>query len=244
MEPITLELSKRDLILLENALQKDEAFKIIRGYLETIDPVEREEVESVYLNFERTIQSKEQESRIEKHKFNMYFLLVEHGLIEDKKVFKKHVLNKSKNRKQSRLKTEARIKRLNRYRELTGEIETLHNRLHSLELELKNYDSVTVTTYKSEKVNTSKSNYNFGSFKISSEIDAVKDIIHKKVIKWEEERNYLNDIFEQIEDVKVQQVFYHRYLNGYSMDEISIEVNKSKVWCSKKHSEYIKNLQL
>lgn len=244
MEPITLELSKRDLILLENALQKDEAFKIIRGYLETIDPVEREEVESVYLNFERTIQSKEQESRIKKHKFNMYLLLVEHGLIEDRKVLKKHVLSKSKNRKQSRLKTEARIKRLNRYRELTEEIETLHNRLHSLELELKNYDSVTVTTYKSEKVNTSKSNYNFGSFKISSEIDVVKDIIHKKVIKWEEERNYLNDTFEQIEDVKVQQVFYLRYLNGYSMDEISIEVNKSKVWCSKKHSEYIKTMQL
>ena len=130
MQPITLELSKRDLILLENVLGKDEAFKIIREYLETIDPVEREEVESVYLNFERTIQSKEQEARIEKHKFNMYLLLVEHGLIEDKKVFKKYVLNKSKNRKQSRLKTEARIKRLNRYRELTEEIETLHNRLH------------------------------------------------------------------------------------------------------------------
>ena len=174
----------------------------------------------------------------------MYLLLVEHGLIEDKKVFKKHVLNKSKNRKQSRLKTEARIKRLNRYRELTEEIETLHNRLHSLELELKNYDSVTVTTYKSEKVNTSKSNYNFGSFKISSEIETIKNIISKKVVKWEEERDYLNDIFEKIEDVKVQQVFYLRYLNGYSMDEISIEVNKSKVWCSKKHSEYIKTMQL
>lgn len=244
MQPITLELSKRDLILLENALGKDEAFKIIREYLETIDPVEREEVESVYLNFERTIQSKEQEARIEKHKFNMYLLLVEHGLIEDKKVFKKHVLNKSKNRKQSRLKTEARIKRLNRYRELTEEIETLHNRLHSLELELKNYDSVTVTTYKSEKVNTSKSNYNFGSFKISSEIETIKNMISKKVVKWEEEGDYLNDIFEKIEDVKVQQVFYLRYLNGYSMDEISIEVNKSKVWCSKKHSEYIKTMQL
>lgn len=116
--------------------------------------------------------------------------------------------------------------------------------MHSLELELKNYDSVTVTSFKTEKINVSRSNYNFGNFKLSSEIETIKNIISKKIIKWEEERNYLNHIFEQIEDVKVQQVFFLRYLNGYSMDEISIEVNRSKVLCSKMHSKYIKTLQL
>lgn len=244
MQPITLELSKRDLNLLETALGDSRALQVVKDYLATLEASEREEVESVYLNFEKPLLSIEQEARIERHKFNMYTLLVEHGLILEKKKPVKTSKVKSENSIKTRKITKTKIKRLSQYRELTEAIEMLHNRLYSLELELKNYDSVTVTSFNTAKVNVSKPNYNFGNFKISSEIDTVKDIIHRKVIEWEEQRNYLNDIFDQIEDIKVQQMFHYRYINGYTWDEISSEVNKSKPWCEKKHSEYILTLQL
>ena len=244
MQPITLELSKRDLNLLETALGDSRALQVVKDYLATLEASEREEVESVYLNFEKPLLSIEQEARIERHKFNMYTLLVEHGLILEKKKPVKTSKVKSENSIKTRKITKTKIKRLSQYRELTEAIEKLHNRLYSLELELKNYDSVTVTSFNTAKVNVSKPNYNFGNFKISSEIDTVKDIIHRKVIEWEEQRNYLNDIFDQIEDIKVQQMFHYRYINGYTWDEISSEVNKSKPWCEKKHSEYIHTLQL
>lgn len=244
MQPITLELSERDLNLLETALGDSRALKVVKDYLATLEASEREEVESVYLNFEKPLLSIEQEARIERHKFNMYTLLVEHGLILEKKKPVKTSKVKSENSIKTRKITKTKIKRLSQYRELTEAIEMLHNRLYSLELELKNYDSVTVTSFNTAKVNVSKPNYNFGNFKISSEIDTVKDIINRKVIEWEEQRNYLNDIFDQIEDIKVQQMFHYRYINGYTWDEISSEVNKSKPWCEKKHSEYIRTLQL
>ena len=244
MQPITCELSKRDLYLLETALGDSRALHVVKDYLATLEASEREEVESVYLNFEKPLQTIEQEARIERHKFNMYTLLVEHGLILEKKKPVKTSKVKSENSIKTRKITKTKIKRLSQYRALTEEIEMLHNKLYSLELELKNYDSVTVTSFNTAKVNVSKPNYNFGNFKISSEIDTVKDIIHRRVIKWEEERNYLNDIFDQIEDIKVQQMFHYRYINGFTWDEISSEVNKSKPWCEKKHSEYIRTLQL
>lgn len=244
MQPITCELSKRDLNLLETALGDSRALQVVKDYLATLKASEREEVESVYLNFEKPLLSIEQEARIERHKFNMYTLLVEHGLILEKKKPVKTSKVKSENSIKTRKITKTKIKRLSQYRALTEAIEMLHNRLYSLELELKNYDSVTVTSFNTAKVNVSKPNYNFGNFKISSEIDTVKDIIHRKVIEWEEQRNYLNDIFDQIEDIKVQQMFHYRYINGFTWDEISSEVNKSKPWCEKKHSEYIRTLQL
>lgn len=228
------ELSKLDLIIERYTDDKTSKEAVaIESYLNKINSLERELLIDVYFNLSR--KATDEESKIiDKHKTKLY------NLLTDSKVKSR----KESLRKKSRLENEHKIKRLSRLKKLNEEITILHNRLYSLELELKNYDSVTVTSYKSEKVNTSSKSYNFGSFKISSEIETIKNIISKKVIKWEEERNYLNDIFEQIKDIKVQQVFYYRYINGFTWDEISSEVKKSKPWCNKKHSEYIKQLQL
>ena len=139
---------------------------------------------------------------------------------------------------------ENKIKRLSQFKKLTEVITLLHNRLYSLELELKTYDSVTTSSVNNEKVNTSKQSYNFGSFKISSEIDEVKEIIQSKTIEWEKEREFLKDVFEQIKDVKEQHIFYLRYINCLQWNEIALKFDKSEVWCKRIHTRNIKVLKL
>ena len=207
----------------------------IETYLNKIDSLERELLIAVYFNFSRKA-TDEENKVINEHKVKLFNLLSEKGYIK--------VNNSLSLKQKSKVESRHKIKRLSHFKKLTEAITTLHNRLYSLELELKTYDSITISNFINEKVNTSKQSYNFGSFKISSEIDEVKEIIHSKVIEWEKEREYLNDVFNQIEEVKAQHLYYLRYINCLTWSEVASEMNKSVKWCIEVHTKNIALLKL
>ena len=207
----------------------------IETYLSKINSLERELLIAVYFNFSR--KATDEESKvIDEHKVKLFYLLSEKGYIKGN--------NSLSLKRKSKLESKHKIKRLSHFKKLTEVITILHNKLYSLELELKNYDSVTTSSVNIEKVNTSKQSYNFGSFKISSEIDEVKEIIQSKTIEWEKEREFLKDVFEQIKDVKEQHIFYLRYINCLSWEDIALKFDKSDAWCKKVHTRNIKILKL
>ena len=207
----------------------------IETYLNKINSLERELLITVYFNFSRKA-TDEENKVINEHKVKLFNLLSEKGHIK--------VNNSLSLKRKSKSESEHKIKRLSQFKKLTEVITLLHNRLYSLELELKTYDSVTTSNVNNEKVNTSKQSYNFGSFKISSEIDEVKEIIQSKTIEREKEREFLKDVFEQIKDVKEQHIFYLRYINCLSWEDIALKFDKSDAWCKKVHTRNIKILKL
>lgn len=209
--------------------------KAIETYLNKINSLERELLMAVYFNFSRKA-TDEENKVINEHKVKLFNLLSEKGYIK---------ANNSLSLKRTyKSESEHKIKKLSQFKKLTEVITLLQNRLYSLELELKTYDSVTTSSVNIEKVNTSKQSYNFGSFKISSEIDEVKEIIQSKTIEWEKEREFLKDVFEQIKDVKEQHIFYLRYINCLSWEDIALKFDKSDAWCKKVHTRNIKILKL
>lgn len=207
----------------------------IETYLNKINSLERELLITVYFNFSRKA-TDEENKIIDEHKVKLFNLLSDKGYIKGN--------NNLSLKQKSKLESGHKIKRLSHFKKLTEVITLLHNRLYSLELELKTYDSVTTSNVNNEKVNTSKQSYNFGSFKISSEIDEVKEIIQSKTIEWEKEREFLKYVFEQIKDVKERHIFYLRYINILPWDEIASKFNKSEAWCKKVHTKNIKVLKL
>lgn len=207
----------------------------IETYLNKINSLERELLMAVYFNFSRKA-TDEENKVINEHKVKLFNLLSEKGYIKAD--------NSLPLKRTSKSESERKIKRLSQFKKLTEVITLLHNRLYSLELDLKTYDSVTTSSVNIEKVNTSKQSYNFGSFKISSEIDEVKEIIQSKTIEWEKEREFLKDVFEQIKDVKEQHIFYLRYINCLSWEDIALKFDKSDAWCKKVHTRNIKILKL
>ncbi|MGY3782026.1 hypothetical protein ACWOBA_00110 [Gemella taiwanensis] len=207
----------------------------IETYLNKINSLERELLMAVYFNFSRKA-TDEENKVINEHKVKLFNLLSDKGYIKAN--------NSLPLKRTSKSESGRKIKRLSQLKKLTEVITLLHNRLYSLELELKTYDSVTTSSVNIEKVNTSKQSYNFGSFKISSEIDEVKEIIQSKTIEWEKEREFLKDVFEQIKDVKEQHIFYLRYINCLSWDDIALKFDKSDAWCKKVHTRNIKILKL
>lgn len=207
----------------------------IETYLNKINSLERELLMAVYFNFSRKA-TDEENKVINEHKVKLFNLLSDKGYIKAN--------NSLPLKRTSKSESGRKIKRLSQFKKITEVITILHNRLYSLELELKTYDSVTTSSVNIEKVNTSKQSYNFGSFKISSEIDEVKEIIQSKTIEWEKEREFLKDVFEQIKDVKEQHIFYLRYINCLSWDDIALKFDKSDAWCKKVHTRNIALLKL
>ena len=236
-----MQLSKEEQTKLDTIIERymdDTTFKeakAIETYLNKINSLERELLMAVYFNFSRKA-TDEENKVINEHKVKLFNLLSEKGYIK--------VNNSLSWKRKSKSESEHKIKRLSQFKKLTEVITLLQNRLYSLELELKTYDSVTTSSVNIEKVNTSKQSYNFGSFKISSEIDEVKEIIQSKTIEWEKEREFLKDVFEQIKDVKEQHIFYLRYINCLSWDDIALKFDKSEAWCKKVHTRNIKVLKL
>ena len=57
-----------------------EAIKLIDKYLSSLTASDSDELISIYFKFEKEIKSQRQRQRIEKHKANMYNLLVENGV--------------------------------------------------------------------------------------------------------------------------------------------------------------------
>lgn len=236
-----MQLSKEEQTKLDTIIERymddttSKEAKAIETYLNKISSLERELLMVVYFNFSRKA-TDEENKVINEHKVKLFNLLSEKGYIK--------VNNSLSLKRKSKSESEHKIKRLSQFKKLTEVITLLQNRLYSLELELKTYDSVTTSSVNIEKVNTSKQSYNFGSFKISSEIDEVKEIIQSKTIEWEKEREFLKDVFEQIKDVKEQHIFYLRYINCLSWDDIALKFDKSEAWCKKVHTRNIKVLKL
>ena len=236
-----MQLSKEEQTKLDTIIERymddttSKEAKAIETYLNKISSLERELLMVVYFNFSRKA-TDEENKVINEHKVKLFNLLSEKGYIK--------VNNSLSLKRKSKSESEHKIKRLSQFKKLTEVITLLQNRLYSLELELKTYDSVTTSNVNNEKVNTSKQSYNFGSFKISSEIDEVKEIIQSKTIEWEKEREFLKDVFEQIKDVKEQHIFYLRYINCLSWDDIALKFDKSEAWCKKVHTRNIKVLKL
>lgn len=236
-----MQLSKEEQTKLDTIIERYmddttiEEAEVIETYLNQINSLERELLITVYFNFSRKATDKENKV-INEHKGKLFNLLSEKGYIKAN--------NSLSLKRTSKSESEHKIKKLSQFKKLTEVITLLQNRLYSLELELKTYDSVTTSSVNIEKVNTSKQSYNFGSFKISSEIDEVKEIIQRKTIEWEKEREFLKDVFEQIKDVKEQHIFYLRYINCLPWNEIALKFDKSEVWCKKIHTRNIKILKL
>ncbi|MDU4714383.1 MAG: hypothetical protein E6Y02_05265 [Gemella haemolysans] len=236
-----MQLSKEEQTKLDTIIERymddttSKEAKAIENYLNKINSLERELLITVYFNFSRKA-TDEENKVINEYKVKLFNLLSEKGYIKAN--------NSLSLKRKSKSESEHKIKRLSQFKKLTEVITLLHNRLYSLELELKTYDSVTTSSVNNEKVNTSKQSYNFGSFKISSEIDEVKEIIQSKTIEWEKEREFLKDVFEQIKDVKEQHIFYLRYINCLQWNEIALKFDKSEVWCKRIHTRNIKVLKL
>lgn len=57
-----------------------EAIKLIDEYLSSLTASDSDELISIYFKFEKEIKTQRQRQRIEKHKANMYNLLVENGV--------------------------------------------------------------------------------------------------------------------------------------------------------------------
>ena len=157
-----MQLTKEQLTILDTIIERytedktSKEAKLIDEYLKETPIKERDILITVYFNLSRKA-TEEENIIIDEHKIKLY------NLLTDSKVKS----NKVSLRKKSRLENEHKIKRLSRLKKLNEEITTLHSRLYSLELELKNYDSVKITNLSTEKVNTSSQDYSFGSFRIS-----------------------------------------------------------------------------
>jgi len=92
-----------------------EAIKLIDEYLSSLTASDSDELISIYFKFEKEIKSQRQRQRIEKHKANMYNLLVKNG-----------VLGKKQD------ETEVKIYKLELYKRLTEDVGLINVKIEVL----------------------------------------------------------------------------------------------------------------
>ena len=187
-----------------------EAIKLIDEYLSSLTASDSDELISIYFKFEKEIKSQRQRQRIEKHKANMYNLLVENG-----------VLGKKQD------ETEVKIYKLELYKRLTEDVGLINVKIEVLKEKLKYKNSIKAVDYSKENVQGTNSSIDF-SLNIISEIEELERRRKRLLIKIEQaKQNILKAINNmQCTDELTKDIFKRRYIHLESWEEISNKLNQ------------------
>ena len=187
-----------------------EAIKLIDEYLSSLTASDSDELISIYFKFEKEIKSQRQRQRIEKHKANMYNLLVENG-----------VLGKKQD------ETEVKIYKLELYKRLTEDVGLINVKIEVLKEKLKYKNSIKAVDYSKENVHGIKASIDF-SLNIISEIEELERRRKRLLTKIEQaKQNILKAINNmQCTDELTKDIFKRRYIHLESWEEISNKLNQ------------------
>lgn len=187
-----------------------EAIKLIDEYLSSLTASDSDELISIYFKFEKEIKSQRQRQRIEKHKANMYNILVENG-----------VLGKKQD------ETEVKIYKLELYKRLTEDIGLINVKIEMLEEKLKYKNSIKAVDYSKENVQGTNASIDF-SLNIISEIEELERGRKRLLTKIEQaKQNILKAINNmQCTDELTKDIFKRRYIHLESWEEISNKLNQ------------------
>lgn len=187
-----------------------EAIKLIDEYLSSLTASDSDELISIYFKFEKEIKSQRQRQRIEKHKANMYNLLVENG-----------VLGKKQD------ETEVKIYKLELYKRLTEDVGLINVKIEVLKEKLKYKNSIKAVDYSKENVQGTNASIDF-SLNIISEIEELERRRKRLLTKIEQaKQNILKAINNmQCTDELTKDIFKRRYIHLESWEEISNKLNQ------------------
>lgn len=187
-----------------------EAIKLIDEYLSSLTASDSDELISIYFKFEKEIKSQRKRQRIEKHKANMYNLLVENG-----------VLGKKQD------ETEVKIYKLELYKRLTEDIGLINVKIEVLKEKLKYKNSIKAVDYSKENVQGTNASIDF-SLNIISEIEELERRRKRLLTKIEQaKQNILKAINNmQCTDELTKDIFKRRYIHLESWEEISNKLNQ------------------
>lgn len=231
------ELSKLDLIIeryTDDTTSKEAS--TIKEYLNTHPAKIQELLITVYFNLSR--KATEEESKvINEHKTNLFNLLSEKGYIKDEK-------KRTTKTTEQRLNNDKKQK-LNRYRDLREQLYQLYNTLDVLKEKQKQLSHIQATDYSKEKIKYSKQEYEFKAVSLLSEIEDTEKYIEELKIITLKEREYLSNVIDQIEDIRIRSIFRWRYLMVEEWKDVARLVGlKSQQYCIKLHNEYLNELEI
>lgn len=187
-----------------------EAIKLIDEYLSSLTASDSDELISIYFKFEREIKSQRQRQRIEKHKANIYNLLVENG-----------VLGKKQD------ETEVKIYKLELYKRLTEDIGLINVKIEVLKEKLKYKNSIKAVDYSKENVQGTNASIDF-SLNIISEIEELERRRKRLLTKIEQAKQNILKAINNMHctDELTKDIFKRRYINLESWEEISNKLNQ------------------
>lgn len=237
-----MQLSREQLIKLDKIIERyseDETIKeasTIKEYLNTHPAKIQELLITVYFNLSR--KATEEESKvINEHKTNLFNLLSEKGYIKDEK-------KRTTKTTEQRLNNDKKQK-LNRYRGLREQLYQLYNTLDELNEKQKYLSHIQATDYSKEKIQCSKQEYEFKAVSLLSEIEYTEKYIEELEKITLKEREYLSNVIDQIEDIRIRSIFRWRYLMVEEWKDVARLVGlKSQQYCIKLHNGYLNELKI
>lgn len=237
-----MQLSREQLIKLDKIIERyseDETIKeasTIKEYLNTHPAKIQELLITVYFNLSR--KATEEESKvINEHKTNLFNLLSEKGYIKDEK-------KRTTKTTEQRLNNDKKQK-LNRYRGLREQLYQLYNTLDELNEKQKYLSHIQATDYSKEKIQCSKQEYEFKAVSLLSEIEYTEKYIEELEKITLKEREYLSNVIDQIEDIRIRSIFRWRYLMVEEWKDVARLVGlKSQHYCIKLHNGYLNELKI
>ena len=237
-----MQLSREQLIKLDKIIERyseDETIKeasTIKEYLNTHPAKIQELLITVYFNLSR--KATEEESKvINEHKTNLFNLLSEKGYIKDEK-------KRTTKTTEQRLNNDKKQK-LNRYRGLREQLYQLYNTLDELKEKQKHLSHIQATDYSKEKIQCSKQQYEFKAVSLLSEIEYTEKYIEELEKITLKEREYLSNVIDQIEDIRIRSIFRWRYLMVEEWKDVARLVGlKSQHYCIKLHNGYLNELKI
>ncbi len=228
------ELSKLDLVIeryIDDTTSKEA--EVIETYLNKINSLEREILIAVYFNFSRKA-TDEENKVIDEHKVKLFSLLSDKGYIKVK----------TPPRVEQRLNNEKKQK-LNRYRVLTEHLYSLYDLVEELQEKQKSKTYIQTLDYTKVKVTCSRTNYDFTGTNLLAKIQDTEKKISKLKIAIEKEREYLSNVIDQIEDIRIRYIYWWRYYMLEEWQKVARMVGlKSQQYCIKLHNEYLEELDI
>lgn len=198
------ELSKLDFII--ERYSEDETIKeasTIKEYLTTHPAKIQKLLITVYFNLSRK-PTEEERKIIDEHKTNLFNLLSEKGYIKSEET-------RTTKTTEQRLNNDKK-KTLFRYRDLREQLYQLYNTLDELKEKQKQLSHIQATDYSKEKIKCSKQEYEFKAVSLLSEIEDTEKYIEELKIITLKEREYLSNVIDKIEDIRIRSIFRWRYL--------------------------------
>lgn len=206
---------------------------VIQTYLNKLDSLERELLIAVYFNFSRKA-TDEENKIIDEHKINLFNLLSDKGYIKVKTL----------PRVEQRLNNDKKQK-LNRYRALTEQLYRLYDLVEELQEKQHSKSNVQTMDYTKVKVSCSRTNYDFTGTSLLAKIQETEKKISKLKLAIEKEREYLSNIIDQIEDIRIRYIYWWRYYMLEEWQKVARMVGlKSERYCMKLHNEYLEKLDI